>query len=491
MATPLKITTKQVEDATARGMHIFPHKTRGFQELTIPKTKGDLKKMCKEYGLNVTGNICTLTGFLQDFSQRFCNDPVGSTARPNRRSHKGPRQEGNVPKKNKRNAGVELRRAALIDTDRVTERSKDNRTTDEVKGLVNWAKRKIASYPYQPRNAKIVTPSQSYGGTISERLQVIQGQLAALTATGTGMASMLPAYSTAQIAMDEPAFGEEMDFVVYDATTWEAGALDQPGNDGYYHFDADASMSMDSSGTATRPISAPTSPVAPNEPLSMVAARVSPAAVCAPVTFTQPSPSAVSASSSSHTPASSPAAALPSHLRSLKLGNGTSLDIDINNVLKITIPATSFADDIRRLNEMWDDTSPHWKGVSVVVVAGQHISLNHWPNLFKKTSVWSALKSNWTEWKFVVEHYRKGTPEEFWREFTSPSGTRMSYTAICKTLRENRQGDDEETVERIRREYGDSFKTTFTYRCSRTKGEVVMSKASAIVKHYERLKKSS
>ncbi|KAJ7620189.1 hypothetical protein FB45DRAFT_754815 [Roridomyces roridus] len=218
---------------------------------------------------------------------------------------------------------------------------------------------------------------------------------------------------------------------------------------------------------------------------------MSPLAACTPITVSQPSTGTVSVSSSSPTPVSSPAAAAGSKTRSFKLGNGTTLDIAADDILKITVPATSFADDLKRLNEMWNDSSPHWKGVSVVVVAGQHISLNHWPQLFKKTSVWNALKSNWTEWKFVVEHYRKGTPEEFWREFTSPSGTPMSYTAICKSLRKDRQGDDEEMVERIRREYGDSFQTTFTYRCSRTKQEVVMSKARAIIKHYERLKNSS
>ncbi|KAJ7620188.1 hypothetical protein FB45DRAFT_1094215 [Roridomyces roridus] len=171
MPNELKITTEQVEAATVRGMHIFPHKTRGFQELTIPKRKGDLKTMCKDFGLRVTGNICELTGFLQNFSEKFCNDPVGSTARPNHRSHKGPRPEGNAPKKNKRNAGLELRRAVIMNTDRATERSKDNRTTDQANGLVIWAKRKIASYPYEPRKAKANT--QSSGGTISEHLQTI------------------------------------------------------------------------------------------------------------------------------------------------------------------------------------------------------------------------------------------------------------------------------------------------------------------------------
>jgi hypothetical protein len=85
--------------------------------------------------------------------------------------------------------------------------------------------------------------------------------------------------------------------------------------------------------------------------------------------------------------------------RSIKLGDGTVVSITAEEVKKLSVPATSFAEDIERLNQMWDDTSPHWKDDSVVKIDGRSIALVYWPELFKKTGLWSAHKSNWTEWK--------------------------------------------------------------------------------------------
>ncbi|KAJ7469077.1 hypothetical protein FB451DRAFT_1091810 [Mycena latifolia] len=136
---------------------------------------------------------------------------------------------------------------------------------------------------------------------------------------------------------------------------------------------------------------------------------------------------------------------------------------------------------------MWDDTSPHWRGDSVVKIGTHSIALIYWPEIFKKTGLWSAHKSNWTEWKFLIARYREGTPEEFWQQFKSKDGTRMSYTAICGSLRRERKKTDEALVERARLEYGDEFAVIFSYRCSKTNTQVVMTKASSIAKEYRRL----
>jgi hypothetical protein len=118
----------------------------------------------------------------------------------------------------------------------------------------------------------------------------------------------------------------------------------------------------------------------------------------------------------SHTPSSAPAplrdrsnpiaslpipakAAADGPTRSIKLGDGTVVSITAEEVKKLSVPAMSFAEDIERLNQMWDDTSPHWKDDSVVKIDGRSIALVYWPNLFKKTGLWSAHKSNWTKWK--------------------------------------------------------------------------------------------
>jgi hypothetical protein len=53
-----------------------------------------------------------------------------------RRSHKGPR-DGTKKSQTKRSA---TRRAAIIGVQRVTERSKDNRTVDEMSDLLLWVR---------------------------------------------------------------------------------------------------------------------------------------------------------------------------------------------------------------------------------------------------------------------------------------------------------------------------------------------------------------
>lgn len=63
----------------------------------------------------------------------------------------------------------------------------------------------------------------------------------------------------------------------------------------------------------------------------------------------------------------------------------------------------------------------------------------------------------------------------------------MSYTAICASLREERKNADIDLADRARREYGSEFEVNFSYRCSKTNSQVVMTKASAIAKEYKRL----
>ncbi|KAJ6511065.1 hypothetical protein C8R45DRAFT_814004 [Mycena sanguinolenta] len=171
--------------------------------------------------------------------------------------------------------------------------------------------------------------------------------------------------------------------------------------------------------------------------------------------------------------------------RSIHLGDGTV--VTINDVAQITVPATSFAENIERLNQMWDDTSLYWKNDSVVTVDNHAIALIYWPKIFKNTGIWSAHKSNWTELKFLVERYRQGTPGEFWSTFRSDGGGKMSYTAICAALRKARKDEDKELASKAREEYGDEFDVIFSSRDSKTNTQKVMSKTSSIAKEYKRL----
>jgi hypothetical protein len=88
--------------------------------------------------------------------------------------------------------------------------------------------------------------------------------------------------------------------------------------------------------------------------------------------------------------------------RSFTLGDHTVITVTVDEIMKIAVPATSFAENIDRLNQMWDDTSPYWKNDSVVKINTNSIVLIYWPDIFKKTGLWSAHKSNWTEWKVRV-----------------------------------------------------------------------------------------
>lgn len=63
----------------------------------------------------------------------------------------------------------------------------------------------------------------------------------------------------------------------------------------------------------------------------------------------------------------------------------------------------------------------------------------------------------------------------------------MPYTAICAKLRKDRKNINEELAARARKEYGEDFETTFSYRNSKTNARVVKFTASSIAKEYKRL----
>ncbi|KAJ6448826.1 hypothetical protein C8R45DRAFT_225097 [Mycena sanguinolenta] len=391
----------------------FPTKAGGTEQRTLTGKKLDeLKSMCRDYGLFVSGNKSVLLDRLREFSKKFCDDPTScDTSHVKRRAHKGPRDG---PKKSQPKQSM-ARRAAVIDTERVTERSKDTRTADEIKDLLAWAERTVARLPYKPVQENSPQPSVSQVSSppdrsLYHRMQVIEDQLAAIT-TATSSASGL------------------------------------------------APCGSDSSAPAEYIVtSSPTCP-----------------------TNQQPADSTIPTATSctSRTTASKAN-------RSVHLGDGTV--VTINDVSQITVPATSFAENIERLNQMWDDTSPYWKNDSVVTIDNHAIALSYWPKIFKNTGLWSAHKSNWTEWKFLVDRYRQGTPDEFWSTFQSGGGGKMSYTAICTALRKERKGGDAELAAKARQEYGDQFEVIFSYRDTKTGTQKVMSKSSAIAKEYKRLK---
>ncbi|KAJ7309116.1 hypothetical protein DFH08DRAFT_899596 [Mycena albidolilacea] len=455
----------------------FPTKDGGSEERSLDgKTQDQLKEMCRQYGLGVSGNKTILKTRLGDFSAKFCNDPASCDLQPvKHRSHKGPRDG---VKKSQAKQSV-TRRAAIIDTERVTERSKDNRTSDEIKDLLSWARRTQARLPYRPptettQPQAITIPETMQPETVpvpqvsrqvslsdhslQDRVQTIESQLAVFTtAVTTGFRPGIY-QSSVQASASVP-------FLAYP---------DVRANDGIYNFSTGDFETDNLLFNIPSDASRSHSSDSQNLHISQRFAAVLPLPIQADISDSLSStyPPAPPRDASLSVPAK---AVANEPTRSIKLGDGTVVSITAEEVEKLSVPATSFAEDIERLNQMWDDTSPHWKEDSVVKIDGRSIALVYWPNLFKKTGLWSAHKSNWTEWKFLIEHYR------------SQDGGKMSYTAICGQLRHSRKNSDEELAERARLEYGENFVVKFSYRCSKTNSRKVMTKPSAIAKEYKRL----
>jgi hypothetical protein len=85
--------------------------------------------------------------------------------------------------------------------------------------------------------------------------------------------------------------------------------------------------------------------------------------------------------------------------RSLTLGNGIILQFTAESVPDP--PAVSFANNIPRLNSMWDDKTDYWCGTSPLVVSGHPIPVSYWPEMYKygKKDQWKGTKAKWFEWK--------------------------------------------------------------------------------------------
>ncbi|KAG1902421.1 uncharacterized protein F5891DRAFT_949182 [Suillus fuscotomentosus] len=169
-------------------------------------------------------------------------------------------------------------------------------------------------------------------------------------------------------------------------------------------------------------------------------------------------------------------------LHVLNLGYGTILQLVDDNIPDP--PAVSFANDILRLNAMWDDDTVHWLNESIITIQGHPIAVKYWPLLYHycHNQQWKGTKSKWTDWRDVVEHYRRGTPDHFWADFKTDSVERMKFTAIVQKLCDERKAEHTALVERTHREFHAEFDDLFTYQQG---GEGhVMTKPSAIARKY-------
>ena len=84
----------------------------------------------------------------------------------------------------------------------------------------------------------------------------------------------------------------------------------------------------------------------------------------------------------------------------------------------------------------------------------------------------------------MVERFRRGTPEEFWHDF-SDKGRYLSFTAIAARLTAERVEENGALAKRARLEYGDNFDSTFSYRKGST--HIVMKDPTRIANRYRQL----
>jgi hypothetical protein len=217
-------------------------------------------------------------------------------------------------------------------------------------------------------------------------------------------------------------------------------------------------------------------------------------------------PSGSSSTVCAHNPDPDPAppqSIHPPRCRSLTLGNGVVLQFTEEDIP--TPPAISFAENLTLLNQMWDDTPPHWQGHSALIIRGIPIPIVYWRKIYSRLhGEWKGLKSNWSLWKaslspcaqfipdshylsqMIVARWRQGSEADFWKVFSDDNGNRMTYTAIVKALKSDRVKSDEDTAAIAKREYGSEFGEVFVYRKN---GAVhVKTKPSDIAKQYRKLK---
>jgi hypothetical protein len=103
-----------------------------------------------------------------------------------------------------------------------------------------------------------------------------------------------------------------------------------------------------------------------------------------------------------------PPSSVPSPLktRTISLGDGTRVEFTANDIGPA--PAISFANDLPRLNRMWDDTSEFWDGHSVLVIKGVPIPIVYWKEVYARSKAgglswkprhWKRVKGSWCEWE--------------------------------------------------------------------------------------------
>ncbi|KIJ63938.1 hypothetical protein HYDPIDRAFT_112413 [Hydnomerulius pinastri MD-312] len=152
-------------------------------------------------------------------------------------------------------------------------------------------------------------------------------------------------------------------------------------------------------------------------------------------------------------------------------------------------PFITFKDGIVgivRLNATWDD-SAQWDGTSPLHIYGRPIPITYWRELYRYRfpERWTVLKSNWSNWKVIVAHFRQGTLRDFERAFSDKNGTLWGISQITCHLRQLQRRDDEDIVRYVQEAYGPEVMDHLRYRKGSSQHD--LTKNSAIAKRVRKM----
>ncbi|KAF8177521.1 hypothetical protein K438DRAFT_1769978 [Mycena galopus ATCC 62051] len=125
-------------------------------------------------------------------------------------------------------------------------------------------------------------------------------------------------------------------------------------------------------------------------------------------------------------------------------------------------------------------------------IEGHPIAIKHWAHVYrhlegKGKNIWKTIKTRWSEWQFIFEHWEK-TPDDavFWNGFSpNPDGQVQSLAQVSNSLRVMRTRQDAEDAASARTEYGDlDFKTNFIRHGS---AGVVLTVTDGVARRYRKL----
>ncbi|KAJ7633797.1 hypothetical protein DFH06DRAFT_1336887 [Mycena polygramma] len=141
----------------------------------------------------------------------------------------------------------------------------------------------------------------------------------------------------------------------------------------------------------------------------------------------------------------------PEKLMVVVLENDEEFSFDVTRVPNP--PNIHFSGDIPRLFREWEDSK-------LLMVNGRGIAIKYWPLFYKrrkqaasqKNGAWDKIRTEWGNWKFLVEERQQFTSEDdFWRSHSTANGTHLRFQQILDALKESRERRDKVDAAAARR----------------------------------------